>query len=73
MSDQKIKSIEKGWGEDSIYFTTNEKATNHVDEIVQDGKQISSDTLITVYKGFKNGKIVFEMAANSDITLTFFE
>lgn len=72
MCEQKIKSIEKGWGENSIFFTTNENETNYVDEIVQDGKQISSDTLITVYKGFKNGKIVFEMAANSDITLSFF-
>ena len=73
MPKQKIKSIEKGWGKHSIYFTTDEKAIDRVSEIVQDVKRISSDTQITVYRGFKNGNTVFEMAANSDITLCFCE
>jgi hypothetical protein len=73
MEAQKIKTIEKGWGGDSIYFSARPKVINGVDEIKQEGKQISSDTHITVYRGYRNGSMVFEMAANSDITLTFFE
>jgi hypothetical protein len=71
----KIKSVEKGFGEDSIFFSTSNlvSETYRVDEIKQEGKQVSNDSMISVYRGYKNGKIFFEMGASIDITLTFFE
>ena len=70
----KILSIEKGWGQSSIFFTTNPKCVDEVrvDEIKEEQKQINSDELyISVYRGYKNGRIVFEMAAGIDITVVY--
>ena len=72
----KIKTLEKGWGEGSIFFSASEQCKNpylKVDEIKQEGKQVSNDSMISVYRGYKNGKIFFEMGASIDVTLTFFE
>lgn len=74
--EDKIFSIEKGWGEDSTFYTTNPKVGGYhkVDEIKEEFKQTSMDgNGITVYRGFKDGKLVFEMGASIDITLNYRE
>ena len=78
MSEQKIKSIEKGWGQTSTYYQVNDNTSypNRVSEIKEEvkllGKGEHCELSIIVYRGYIEGKIVFEIAANSDITLTFF-
>lgn len=69
----KIKHVEKGWGEASTFFTTNEKAaeTVRVDEIKEESKQVSNDIILNVYRGYKDGKLVFEMGASIDVTVVF--
>jgi hypothetical protein len=74
MSENKIKYVEKGWGEAATFFTTNEKAdeTVRVDEIREEFKQTSIDgDGFPIYRGYKNGKIVFEMGASIDVTAAF--
>ncbi len=70
---QKIRAIEKGWGEGSILFSTNPQAieTVRVDEIKEDSKQVSNDVIINVYRGYKEGQLVFEMGASIDVTVYF--
>lgn len=74
----KIKTIEKGWGESSIYFQANDQLSmpNRVNEIKEESKHIGvgeyGDLIITVYRGYIDEKMVFEIAANNDITLSFF-
>ena len=78
MSGKKIKSIEKGWGESSIYYQVSDNTSfpNRVEEITEEvkflGKGEYCELSILVYRGYISGKIVFEIAANSDITLSFF-
>jgi hypothetical protein len=74
MSKKKIKYVEKGWGEASTFFTTNEKAaeTVRVDEIKESFKQTStSGDGFNVYRGYKGGELVFEMGASVDVTVVF--
>jgi DNA (cytosine-5)-methyltransferase 1 len=62
--EQKIKSVEKGWGENSIYFATHSNASkfNKVDEIKEEIRQTSIDgDGFHVYRGYKDGKLFFEM------------
>lgn len=68
-----IKSVQKGYGEDSIFFTTNEKAnsTVKVDKIEFDSKQVGNDIIINVYKGYVMDHLVFEMGANIDVTVVY--
>ena len=74
---QKIKSIEKGWGENSTFFSVDEKVSEilKVDKIREEFKDIGegyyNNLSLMVYRGYKKGKMVFEIAANTDITLTF--
>lgn len=70
----KIKSIEKGWGEGSTYFTTDKKAaTFHiVDEIKEEIINIGVSA-ITVYRGYRNGNLYFHIEAGGGITLIFEE
>ena len=79
MSENKIKSIEKGWGESSTYFTTEPKCQNEsmkVDEIKEEVKLVGKGEYCelsnVVYRGYKDKKLKFEIFANSDITVVFF-
>lgn len=70
-----IKYIEKGWGDNSTFYTTSGiKGNNYVvEEIVESFKQTSAHgDGFTVYRGYKNGKLVFEMGASADITVTYY-
>ena len=70
--ENKIKSVEKVCGYYSTYFTTNKNDTlNGVDEIKEEHKQVSPDDIFNVYRGYKNGKLVFEMGATIDVTVIY--
>jgi len=78
-SDQenRIKCIEKGWGQDSIFFTTRKEATCFkVDEIKEEVKKIGNgeycELTHSVYRGYVNGQVKFEMGVNSDVTVTYY-
>ena len=72
--EQKIKSVEKGWGEGSSFFSVDAEVPefHRVDEIKEDVKQVSSDIMINVFRGYKGGNLVFEMGASIDVTVSFF-
>ena len=71
--EPKVKSIEKGFGEGSIFFHTISTWSlfTFVDEIKEEMKQIGSDLAITVYRGYLNGKLKFEMGASIDVTIIY--
>lgn len=71
--EQNIKSVEKGWGNDSTFFSVNPKCSNNVrvDEIKEESKQVSPDHVYNVYRGYINGKLIFEMGASIDVTVSF--
>jgi len=71
--EQKIKSVEKGWGEGSTFFSVDSKVAiyHRVDEIKEESKQVSPDHIFNVYRGYKDGKLVFEMGASIDVTVSF--
>ena len=71
--EQKIKSVEKGWGEASTFFSTAQTVseTYRVDEIKEEQKQVGNNILINVYRGYKDGKLFFEMGASIDVTVAF--
>lgn len=72
-----IKSIEKGYGQDSTFFSTDNNVYKYskVDEIKEETKVIGAgyynDLTITVYGIYKNGERIAEIEANSAITLRF--
>jgi len=70
---QKIKSVEKDAGQGSIFFTTGDgfPYSCTVDEIRQEGKQVSQDGFITVYRGYRGENIIFEMGANIHVTVIY--
>lgn len=80
---QKIKAIEKGWGEGSIFFTTNPAAKSpyFVDEIQEWWQPVEQKydpatgktTEITrlVYAGYKEGKLVFLIESGSGLTIKY--
>jgi hypothetical protein len=72
--EQRIKSVEKGYGQESIFFMVSKNTTDSwkVDEIKEEGKQISSDCMINIFRGYKDGKLVFEMGCSIDVTVTYF-
>ena len=69
----KIKSVEKGYGENSIFFSISPNCSEQyrVDEIKEEQKQVSPDDIFNVYRGYKNGKLVFEMGATIDVTVIY--
>lgn len=73
MSETKIKLVEKGWGEGATFFSINPNCSEYhrVDEIKEEIKQISDDFSISVYRGYKDGKLMFEMGASIDVTVTY--
>jgi len=73
MEQQEIDYIDKGWRESSTFFGTNEKVleSNRVDKILLEDRQVGSDTIISVYRGYKNDKVVFEIGASIDVTVVY--
>jgi hypothetical protein len=71
--ENKIKSVEKGFGDNSVFFSTNPAVILQykVDVIKEESKQISSDTMINIYRGYIGDKIAFEMGASIDVTVTY--
>ena len=68
----KIKSVEKLCGNYSTYFTTDKNDTlNGVDEIKEEQKQVSPNDIFDVYRGYKNGKLIFEMGITREVTVIF--
>lgn len=65
----RITSIEKGWGEESIYYRVGSQQIP-IDEIKEEKKHIGPGDN-TVYRGYNNGKLVFEMGASIDVTVRF--
>jgi len=63
----KIKSIEKGWGADAQLFTVG----CTVDEIREESKPITNYANLKVYRGYTNGKLVFEIESNSSLTIIY--
>lgn len=72
--EKKIKSVEKGWGEDSIFFSTTEFVLPEykADEIKEETKEISSDKKISVLRGYKKGNLYFEMGITSDVVILYY-
>ncbi len=69
-----IRSIEKGWGEGSTFFTTdkNVSETFRVDEIKEGFKQTSIDgDGFPIYSGYKDGKLLFEIGASIHTTVIY--
>lgn len=73
MNKQKIKSVEKGWGEGSTFFSVDHAVSLNyrVDEIKEEPKQVSPDHIFNVYRGYKDSKLIFEMGATVDVTVTY--
>lgn len=69
----KIVSIEKGWGEGSTYFKVAKEITHPhlVHEIKSELKSIGENTAILVYRGYIDNSLVFEIEANSQLTIIF--
>jgi hypothetical protein len=67
--DQKIMSIERGYGEDSTYFSTEDRLDDNspykVDKIVPYekfvGKGYHNDLTQLVYQCWKNGRVIAEL------------
>jgi len=71
--EQKIKSIQKGYGEGDIFYSTDTKVAKQyqVEEIREESKQVSPDMIFNVYRGYSEKKVVFEMGASIDVTVVF--
>jgi len=70
---QKIKSVQKGYGEGDIFYSTDLKVPTsyRVEEIREEAKQVGNDNTINVYRGYIGEKLVFEMGASIDVTVVF--
>lgn len=76
-----IKSIEKGWGESSTYYRVVNTTVHPSDvhEIREEERIIGQGEYgpitILVYRGYvkteNENKLIFEIGANRDITLTY--
>jgi len=71
--EQKIKSLQKGYGEGDIFYSTDTKVAiqYRVEEIKEESKQVSPDMTFKVYRGYSEKKVVFEMGASIDVTVVF--
>jgi hypothetical protein len=77
----KIKSIEKGLGEESTYFAVNDPYEyavlgNKISEIKEEIKVLGSgfycDITLTVYRGYDaKGNLLFEVESNSSLTIIY--
>ena len=71
-----IESIEKGWGDDSTFYTTRKNTgvvlpSLVVDEIREKEVKINDNFLMTTYCGYRDDKIVFSIPACSDVVLRY--
>ena len=72
-----IQSVEKGINEGRIVFSAHKDAPDYckVDEIREEEKYIGqgyySNLTIVVYRGYKDGKFIFEMGASIDVTVIY--
>ena len=68
-----IESITVGNTENSIFFSTKPQIseTYKVDEIKEETKQVSVNNLVTVYRGYINGKLRVEVEAGNGITIYY--
>jgi len=71
--EQKIKSLQKGYGEGDIFYSTDTKVAiqYRVEEIKEESKQVSPDMTFKVYRGYSENKLVFEMGASIYVTVVF--
>jgi len=75
--DKKIKSIEKGYGNQIVIYTTeiildlSTIVVHVVDEIVEESKPLTSKDWMRVYRCYKNGKLYNEIEANSGLTIIY--
>jgi hypothetical protein len=71
--EKQIYCVEKGTGEQSCFFTTNDKASTlyYVDRIIESSKQISCDKHVVILVGYIGDKVKFEMGFNEDVTITY--
>lgn len=71
MSELKIKSVEKGYGNNSILFSTDPLLTSgqKVDEIIEEIKEGAFNFRFNVYRGYIKNNLVFEMGASIDVTV----
>jgi len=76
--EPKIKSIEKGTGEGTLFFSTNPEVAPRylVDAIKEEFKPIRFECgleaeSIIVYRGYINGNLSFEISASKDVSLEF--
>lgn len=77
---KKIRCIEKGWGDGSTFFTTEvQRKTSefYVDEIrcieKSIGKGYYNDVTIEVFCGYVDNKLIFEIEANSSLTVVYYK
>lgn len=77
-----IKAIEKGWDENSTYYSTDEKVkgrSQYVDEIRKEqrqhfvGESDSGCVDIIVYRGYLDGNMMFEIESGSSVSLFYKE
>jgi len=70
---QKIKSVQKGYGEGNIFYSTDPKVSTQyqAEDIREEAKQVGNDIIINVYRGYIGEKLVFEMGASIDVTVVF--
>lgn len=77
MKEKKIYSIEKGYGQGASYYRigNSEKHSWYVDEIKEEikpiGKGYHNDITITVFRGYRKGELIFEIEANSSLTISY--
>lgn len=71
----KIKSIQKGYGDGDIFYSTDTKVLKkyQVDYIKEEVKQVADNHTINVYRGYIEDKLVFEMGASIDVTIVFWQ
>lgn len=71
---EKIKSVQKGVGEGSIFFTTDKNMgypSEQVSEITEETRQVSYKRRINVLRGLKAGRLVFEMGVSNDVVIIY--
>ena len=69
----KIKCINVGWGEGSLHFEQcdNPKHQWQAKLIIEETKQISENNKITVYTGYTDATMVFQVEAGQGLSIIF--
>ena len=78
---RKIKSISKGYGQDSEFYTTDERFKKEPDwyheikeEVATIGKGYYNDLTLTVFRCYRHSKekCLVEIESNSALTITYY-